>query len=148
MTLFKSDCVLICNGSLKSTSLIGINISAFYGWFTHLDTYINCSFTLDRLKMRSSSVSLNPNTSTKEHLTAHLLFWQEKWRSLTCAVYSSCLSPPASWLWNKEQLFSENRSHKQEYWLQLLELGPIQRHHISQSDGGRRERATRLFRDT
>lgn len=30
MTLFKYDSVLNCNGSLESTSLIGINISALY----------------------------------------------------------------------------------------------------------------------
>lgn len=44
-TLFKSDCILKCYGSMEATSLIRINTSAFYGAFTDLLVYIPSPMT-------------------------------------------------------------------------------------------------------
>lgn len=92
MALFKYDSVLNCNGSLQSTSLIRINTSALYEWFTDgremysvLLPFTDCGATV---------------TCDQEHLnicchfkTRRLFFWQVKRTSLTSAhvLFLVCL---------------------------------------------------------
>lgn len=95
MALFKYDSVLNCNGSLQSTSLIGINTSALYEWFTEerqmcsvLLPFTDCGaaaacevFTAEIWTFAASS---NPR---------RLFFWQVKRTSLTSAhvLFLVCL---------------------------------------------------------
>lgn len=128
MALFKYDSVLNCNGSLQSTSLIGINTSALYEWFTEERQMRSVLLPFTDLWSRRRLWSLpgrDLNICCHFEPPTSLLLTSKANISHICSCVVPCLSPLASRLWNKEQLLSENRSHKQEYWLQLLELGPV-----------------------